>query len=187
MHSGAIDSFKATNPLMDGEHYNALQHNLKMSIEQLKHVCIAPPVLFNPDGTSNHAVCHDRERPDEKPSRFGLKRMGVDFTKYPDLPKEQYGDLFKNDIYYAPDVGKELQTVISCDAEEVDVNARKSNPISPQCQHFFIFKPLNANVSIGYRRVYLEDWRAIQAAWEKLLQSLIVERQTNPASTTGRK
>ena len=32
VHSGAIDSFKATNPLIDGEHYNALQHHLKMSI-----------------------------------------------------------------------------------------------------------------------------------------------------------
>jgi hypothetical protein len=177
MRSGAIED-------VDGKHYNRLQNSLEVRIEDSRHVCIAPAILFNEDGTRNQALCHDRAWPDEKPTRFGLKHMGVDFSKYPDFPKGDYR--LMDDLYYAPDLGRPVQTVITCTAEELD--AVESGPIRliPQCRHLFIFKPLNAWVSIRYRRVYLKDWRAIQTAWEKLLQSMIVAPQNNPATTTGK-
>lgn len=180
MRSGSIED-------INGKHYDRLQNRMNVLIDFAKHMCIPPPSPYNLDGSSNHAVCDDRKWPDVKSPMFGLKRLGVDFGKYPALPEIEHRDLFKNDIYYAPDLGDGLETIISCTADEVKTVETGPAPIIPQCEHTFIFKPLNAEVSIGYRRVYLKDWKAIQTAWERLLQSMIVQRTNTPTlSETGK-
>lgn len=183
MRSGAIEDF-------EGKHYDRLRNSLNVHINAAKHVCFLPPIPPAPPFVTEpiKAICHDRDWPDEKPSRFGLKRLGIDFAKFPDIPVEQYHDLLKNDIYYAPDMGSGLRTVITCNAEEEKtIEDGPQYPVMPQCEHSFIFKPLNAWVQIGYRRIYLKDWQAIQSAWEKLLQSMIVAPQPVSASAPKKK
>jgi hypothetical protein len=116
--------------------------------------------------------CYKRETPDIKQSEYGLQRLGVDFSKYPDFPDTERAGMAENDIYYVRASNRELLTVITCTAEEAQVNPNRL-PLSPQCSQSFISPRLNALVSIGYRRIYLPDWQAIQAAWNSLLESSI--------------
>ncbi|PFH07679.1 hypothetical protein BCF11_0016 [Collimonas sp. PA-H2] len=168
MSSSAIDAF-------DGKHYNRLQTSFNVYVEDVRHVCTSP---VNPDGTANEVVCHDRIQPDQKLPKFGLKCMGIDFRKYPCIHVADYGGLAPNDVYYAQDASNGLQTVITCAAEEAEAVEQGPVRFIPHCHHEFIFKPLNALVSIHYRREYLKDWQAIQAAWGKLLQSFMVQQKT---------
>jgi len=156
---------------VDGKYYDPLQRKFSIALNGAKHVCIAPYDLSNAHATTGQALCHDRDWPDEKPPKFGLKRLGVDFKKYPDAPVTDYGSISNEDIFYAPGLGDEMRTLITCPAEE----AKDSQYFIPHCIHEFIFKPLNARVSITYRRIYLKDWKEIQAALEQRLQSFIVE------------
>lgn len=144
-----------------------LHVNLDVDVSFLKHVCIPPPSL------PGEAMCHDLKELAEKPSRFGLKHMGVDFGQFPDVSKELYHEY--DDIYYVPEVGGGLQTYIKCTADEVGATVNGYQYI-PHCDQHFIFKPLNAWVNVNYRRIYLEDWQKIQAAVEKLLQSFITKQ-----------
>lgn len=120
-----------------------------------------------------NAVCHHVNKLYKKPSKFGLKREGIDFSQFPDLPKELYHEY--DDIYYVPEVGGGLQTYIKCTADEVGATVSGYQYI-PHCQQHFIFKPLNAAVKVTYRRVYLGDWQKIQTEVEKLLQSFITKQ-----------
>ncbi|MHB1098189.1 MAG: hypothetical protein ACYCZR_01425 [Burkholderiales bacterium] len=135
----------------------------------LKQVCIPPPSL------PGKAICHDLDHLYPKPGKFGLKRVGVDFHRFPDVPKAEYRHY--NDLYYTPDMGADMQTYVSCTADEVGptVHGIAYNPL---CQQYFIFRPLNAVVQVTYRRVYLKDWSGIQSAVGQFLQSTIVSDET---------
>ena len=73
----------------------------------------------------------------------------------------------QNDIYYVRDPGGELRVVILCTAEESEAGVS-------QCEQLFVDEKLNALVSVGYRRVFLQDWQRIQSDWEQLLNSFII-------------
>ncbi|HCA27157.1 MAG TPA: hypothetical protein DEP05_05880 [Betaproteobacteria bacterium] len=141
---------------------------LDNAISSLKRVCIVKPKL--PKGF----ICHHLKHLARKPDKFGLKHIGVDFSQFPDLPREDYRSY--DDIYYTPQLGAALTTFVQCTANEMGPTVSGSEYF-PQCDQYFIFKPLNACVNVSYRRVYLKDWRGIQAAVKKLLQSFIVQRQ----------
>jgi hypothetical protein len=161
IHSAAIEDY-------EHRHYNALQADYDIAIESsTKRLCV---------GVMAQSRCYKRETADAKPSQFGLQRLGVDFSKYPDFPEQDRSGLPERDIYYLRGPGGDLETVILCMAEESKtVDDGPQYRMVGQCEHKFVFKPLNAFVSIHYRRVYLQDWQAIQTEWEKLLQSFIVE------------
>jgi hypothetical protein len=93
---------------------------------------------------------------------FGLTQLRVkaaeSLLKYAVLEK---------DLFYAPEFGPQMQTLISC-------NAQESVP-SPHCEQMFIFAPMNASVVLRYRRTHLKDWREMEVAVQKLLDSLITE------------
>lgn len=117
------------------------------------------------------AHCFDLKEPDIKPDRFGLKHIGVDFSRHPEIAKDDYRRY--RDIYYTPDLGERLHTLISCTPDEDEINP------SPHCRQHFLFKPMNAWVHVNYHRVQLKDWKEIQAAVETLLQSFIIGQSQN--------
>jgi hypothetical protein len=117
--------------------------------------------------------CKERKEADVKPAKFGLQRQGVDFNKHPDIPEVARAGMPQRDIYYLRDDGGSLKAVILCTAEEARTDAA-------QCEHKFIDEKLNALVSVHYRRVYLQNWREVEAAWRKLLESFIELQVTNP-------
>lgn len=160
IHSAAIENYQH-------RHYNALQADYDIAIEwSTKRLCV---------GLMAQSRCFTRDAADVKPAKYGLQRLGVDFSKYPDLPVQDRSGLPEQDIYYLRGPKGDLQTVILCAAEESKtVEDGPQYHMVAQCAHKFVFKPLNALVSINYRRIYLRDWLTIQLEWEKLLQSFIV-------------
>jgi hypothetical protein len=172
LHSGAIENFGHTR-------FNALQSEFEIAVKfSTEDVCITPMDLHNGKGVQK-AKCYDRNAPDIKSAKYGLDRLGVNFSRYPDFPEIDRSGLYESDIYYSRDPSGELRTVILCTAEEAKtVDDGPQYRIVPQCQHKFVSDQLNALVSINYRRVYLQDWRAIQTAWSRLLQSFVVEHKT---------
>jgi len=161
IHAGAIEDY-------EHRHYNALQADYDIAIESsTKGLCV---------GVMAQSRCYRRQAADVKPPKFGLQRLGVDFSRYPDFPEQDRSGLPEQDIYYLRGPSGDLETVILCMAEESKtVEDGPQYHMVGQCEHKFVFKPLNAFVSVNYRRVYLQDWQAIQTEWEKLLQSFIVE------------
>lgn len=101
----------------------------------------------------------------EKPDRFGLKRRGPsgDFEQF-----RKFG--YVRDIYFPDREFKDVFMV--CTAEEIrDVAEDPSWPKRPLCQHIYYSSVLGARVELSYRRLWLKDWRDIQAGTEKLFQS----------------
>ena len=149
-------------------HYNALESEFEVALDaSVQMVCV---------GVMAQSRCYKRHAADVKPAKYGLQRLGVDFSKYPDFPELDRSGLPERDIYYLRAPTGDLDTVILCTAEEAKtVEDAPKYRIVGQCEQKFVFKPLNALVSINYRRVYLQDWHAIQAEWERLMQSFIVE------------
>lgn len=146
-----------------------LHIGLNVELSFTKRVCVpAPPA---------HATCHEMRALDRKPPRFGLKRIGVDFSQFSDLPKEEYRHY--DDIYYTPELGGGLETYIKCTADEMPTRFG-GHPYVPQCTQYFVFKPLNAWVSVNYRRVYLNSWRSIESSVEGLLRSFIARSEFEP-------
>jgi hypothetical protein len=124
-------------------------------------------------GAITKGLCQTRRNADTKAPKFGLKRLGMDFNKYSDYSEQLRRGFPQRDIYYLRD-GDGLKTIILCTAEEavtVD-DGSQSSPIA-QCEHKFIDSRLNALVNVHYRRVYLEHWRDVEAAWRKLLDSFV--------------
>ncbi len=156
--SGAVESFK-------GEHFNALQAEFRSAIMLSRELCFreGPP-----------RKCYRRDDADVKPSKFGLQRLGVDFSKYPELPEDQRAGTEAEDIYFQRDGRGELVTLILCTPEEA-----KTKEDGPQyqavarCEQKFVTKQANALVSLTYSRMLLEDWSSIQAKWEELLNSFV--------------
>jgi hypothetical protein len=156
--SGAVESFK-------GEHFDALQTEFRSAIMLSRDLCFSegPP-----------RKCYRRDDADVKPSKFGLQRLGVDFSKYPELPEDRRAGMEAEDIYFQRDGKGELVTIILCTPEEV-----KTKEDGPQyqavarCEQKFITRQVNALVSLTYSRQLLEDWSSIQAKWEKLLNSFV--------------
>ena len=151
----------------EGRHYNALQSKFDMAMDwSANHLCV---------GVMAQSHCYKREAPDVKPPKFGLQRMGVDFSKYPDFPEQDRSGLPERDIYYLRGPDGSLQTVILCMAEEAKtIEDGSQYRMVPQCEQSYVDRRLNALVEISYRRVYLPEWRAIQESWDSLLQSSIV-------------
>lgn len=171
LHSGAIDNFGHW-------HIDALQVQLDLAVDDsAHHLCVTPMEL----GSGTQARCYNRKAPDVKSSRFGLQRLGVDFSKYPNFSEIARADLHARDIYYSRDAAGSLKTVIVCSAEEAKTaDDGPQYRLVPHCQHHFVSEKLNALVSVGYCRVYLKDWRDIEAAWRSLLESFVVaDRQTS--------
>lgn len=132
-------------------------------------------------GSGAKGGCNGPKEGDVKPAKFGLQRLGVDFNQHPEVPAAAWQDMSQRDIYYLRDDGGTLRTVIFCTAEEAKtVDDEPQGHGVAQCEHKFIDEKLNALVSIHYRRVYLQDWREVEAAWRKLLESFIELRVTNP-------
>ena len=125
--------------------------------------------------------CDPSKAADVKPVRYGLQRQGVDFKKHPELPEAAQRDRSLRDIYYLRDDGGSLKTVILCTAEEArTVDDGPQYHVVGQCEHKFIDAKLNALVSVYYRRVYLQNWREVETAWRKLLESFVERRVTDP-------
>lgn len=105
----------------------------------------------------------------EKPERFGLKRIGPT-----SIAPVQGSRVRLRDLYYQGEAPESSPFFIVCEAEEVQT--RDEDPTQRmvgQCQQFMIFKPLSAVAEFGYRRVFLKDWRQIQAGVERLLTSFL--------------
>lgn len=157
--SGAVD------PLVHSQ--NQLHTSLNADIFVfLSRVCIPPHEL------PGKAICHELKELAHKPERFGLKHVGIDFSQFPDLPKDNYRQY--DDIYFTPEWGEGMHEYIKCTADEVGpmVNGHQ---YFPHCEQHFIFGPMNVEVKVSYRRIYLEDWREIQLKVESLLNSFIVK------------
>lgn len=176
LHSAAVEDF-------EHRHYDALQSEFDIAIDwSTKRLCVATMDQPNVNRSSG-AKCYPRDAPDVKASQFGLQRYGVDFEKFPDIPEVTHASIAADDIYYLRARDGRLQTVILCNAEEMKTVADGPQYHAvAQCQQKFISKPLNALVSINYRRVYLPQWRSIERAWEQLLESFTVEPTRRNAS-----
>jgi hypothetical protein len=158
LSSGAVETF-------EGEHFDALQTELRSAVMLSRDLC------FN-EGPPRQ--CYRRDDADVKPSRFGLQHLGVDFSKYPELPEEYRSRMQGDDIYFQRDPSGQLVTVILCTAEEA-----KTAEDGPQyqavarCDQKFVLKSANAVVSLTYSRRLLKDWSSIQARWQELLNSFV--------------
>jgi hypothetical protein len=117
-------------------------------------------------------ICYTVDKLDHKQEEFGLEHEGIDFNKYPGLPEDSY--VLHDDIYFSPDLGSNLKTLIICTADEAKASHGVS--LTPQCQHYFTYEPLNAGVVVSYRKVYLKDWKSIQQSITALLGSFIVKQ-----------
>jgi len=156
--SGAVETF-------EGEHFDALQAELRSAIMRSRDLCFSegPP-----------RQCYLRENADVKPSRFGLQRLGVDFSKYPELPEDQRWGMQAEDIYFQRDSNGDLLTVILCTAEEArTADDGPQYPAVARCEQKFVSKQANALVSLTYSRRLLKDWSSIQARWDQLLKSFV--------------
>jgi hypothetical protein len=172
IHSAAIEDF-------DHHKYSALQSAFDIAIDfSTKMLCVAPYEQVNKSQDAK-AICYSRDVADTKPPKFGLQRLGVDFAKYPDIPEAARHDMMENGIYFARNQAGELTTVITCMAEEAKTSDDSPQyKFVPQCTQHFVSRRLNALVSLNYRRKYLQDWVAIQAQWEALLDSWVVPAQS---------
>jgi hypothetical protein len=169
LHSGAIDDFSE-------RHFDATQLRFDVAIDESVHDLCVTQVK---SGGRRNSQCYVRDAADVKKPKFGLLRLGVDFSKYPDFPESARSDIYARDIYYLRDAQGKLKTVILCTAEEAKTAADGPQyHIIPQCEHDFVSEELNAYVSLNYRRAYLQDWRTLEAAWRKLLESFVVPKKS---------
>jgi hypothetical protein len=177
LQSGAVDGGSPT-------HQNALQTAFDVAVDfSTNHLCVAPMALASA-AKDGKPKCYERKAPDAKPAKYGLDRLGVDFSKYPDIPEATRDGIFFRDIYYARDASGNLKTVILCTAEEKKTSDDGPQYRTvPQCEHKFISPSLKALVSIGYRRVYLAEWRAVELSWNQLLESLVATKKVNTTIT----
>jgi hypothetical protein len=168
--SGAVET-------LQGEHFDALQEQLRSAIMLSRDLCFSegPP-----------RRCYRRDNADVKESRFGLQRLGVDFSKYPELPEDQRSAAQAEDIYFQRDPSGDLVTIILCTPEEA-----KTTEDGPQyhavahCEHKFVTNKTNALVSLTYSRQLLRDWSLIQVRWEKLLNSFVAETAARRQAVTS--
>jgi hypothetical protein len=168
VQSAAIEEFAQ-------HHYDALQSEFDIAIKSsIEMMCT---------GVMAQSKCFKRDGADEKPSKYGLNRLGIDFAKYPDFPERDRSGQPERDVYYLRSPNGDLSTVILCMAEEAKtVEDGPQYMMVPHCEQKFVFKPMNVLVSVAYRRVYLPEWKAIQADWGQLLQSFIVRTLPPPDS-----
>jgi hypothetical protein len=173
VNARALDSYR-NQPINALE--NAFDSAVMLSVQE---PCVA--AIQASSGPVTRALCQERTEADVKPAKFGLKRLGVDFKKYADYSERYRGEFSQRDVYYLRDGGGSLKTVILCTAEEAKtVDDGPQYHSVGQCEQKFIDAKLNALVSVHYRRVYLQEWREVEAAWHKLLDSFIELRVTNP-------
>ncbi len=114
-------------------------------------------------GGANDKLYHIRYA--EKSDRFGLKRYGAfgDFEQF-----RRFGAV--NDLYF-PD--REFKDVfLLCGAEEIhDALEDPSWTARPICQHTYHSSVLGGLVQLSYRRIWLKDWRDVQAGVDRLFHS----------------
>jgi hypothetical protein len=121
---------------------------------------------------------------DKQPQVFGLIPYYVNREKYeafweqidrhksPDLHLEQ-----QRDWYLYRDAQDRLQTVIRCDSHlqpdgyviKDGKVSRTEDETSAGCDHFFVIPEDNVEVEVGYRRVFLKDWKRIEDRAHELL------------------
>ena len=101
------------------------------------------------------------------PPEFDLKHRGLEAAN----KANSYRASSYNDIFYVPELGDALTTFI--DRSDEENRPFENDPISgdANCEQIFIVPSLNATARVGYSREYLKDWRAIQQAWIRKLQS----------------
>lgn len=116
-------------------------------------------------------TCYELKDLSDKPASFGLKRVGVDFTQFPELDKSAYYRY--KDIYSISKLDENLKSFIECEPMEAPLIVNGIRRF-PSCSQFFIFEPMNALVEVNYHRDHLKDWQLIQDAMEKLLKSFII-------------
>ncbi|MDP9013739.1 MAG: hypothetical protein M3O41_14010 [Pseudomonadota bacterium] len=137
-------------------------------------------------GNDQPKTCYFRNAPDVKSPKYGLERIGVDFSKYPAFPEVDRSEFETRDVYFLREPTGVVSTLIHCTAEEsktaADGPAYKG---VAQCDQKFISKKLNALVSITYPRPLLKNWSEIQARWLSLLDS-IAPGETGRHQSTNR-
>jgi hypothetical protein len=166
--SGAVEDF-------EGRHFDALQARSDLAIQRLLRFCDMPKSPFGQDGKPIEPVCHDRSAPDEKAKEYGLRHLGIDFEKYPEIREIDRASIDKQDVFLQYDeANSRLQTFIECTTAEVSDGQRIDGyHLIPQCDQYFVSQRLNAIVSVSYRRVYLRDWAKIQREWQAALDSFL--------------
>ncbi len=104
---------------------------------------------------------------DEKPDRFGLRRIG---------PRRLSGNLDRyrnlNDLYFIGTSPEKGSFYIRCDADEV--TSREDDPMVRRvahCSHTTTIPELSAVLSFDYQGVFLNDWEKIQSDVKALILS----------------
>jgi hypothetical protein len=130
-------------------------------------------------GNDQPKTCYARNAPDVKAPKYGLERIGVDFSKYPTFPEADRSAFETQDVYFLREPTGAVSTLIQCTAEEsktaADGPAYKG--VIAHCDQKFISKRLNALVQITYPRPLLKDWSEIQTRWLSLLDSFALGRK----------
>lgn len=122
---------------------------------------------------------------DEQPQLFGLTPYWVNGEKYAaylKLWEKEYGHPSKaelrnkEDWYLARDSDGQLTTTIKCDSHlQPDGYVLRGERLIPDgnrtagCDHMIVIKEDMLRISIGYRRVFLKDWRRIEQRARELL------------------
>ena len=142
---------------------NELQFRSTIDIQQAGIVCERPRDAT----TRSDLTCRSGTPLVQLPPEFDLKHRGLEAAN----KANSYRASSYNDIFYVPELGDALTTFIHCSDEEN--RPFENDPISgdANCEQIFIVPSLNATARVGYSREYLKDWRAIQQAWIRKLQS----------------
>jgi hypothetical protein len=129
-------------------------------------------VCRRPDRAKTHSdlICRPRSAPLVRlGSEYGLHHLGIDAH----IKATTYRAGFYNDVYYAPDLGDALATFIRCSDDENHPLEDEQNLVNASCEQIFLVPSLGATVRVGYNGEYLKDWKAIQQAWLRQLQSFV--------------
>lgn len=140
---------------------------LDMSLNAIKSVFLSRVCV--PRQQPNN-TCYELTELAEKETRFDLTSRGVDFSQYENLDKFAYHRYV--DILLPVDSNKYKKLFISCVPLEAPLIVRGMKRF-PNCNQYFIYKPLNALVKVRYQRQYLSDWKLIMVRVSNLLNSFI--------------
>lgn len=158
----------------NGKNYDRLQIAFDIAFDDSsKHICVLP-YEWSTQPHPTQPECLERQAPDVKTPEFGLNRIGVDFSKYPNIPNDARKGLHADDLYYLRGEDGRLLTFIQCAAIErapdnrLDVDAARYG-----CKHQFISSRTDSFVALIYPRAYLKDWRLMEKRWNDLIDSFV--------------
>jgi hypothetical protein len=134
-----------------------LQHSIDALQAEFRSAVMSSRDLCFSDGPPRQ--CYLRDNADVKTPKFGRQRLGVDFSKYPELPENRRWGMQAKDIYFQRDPNGELVTVILCTPEEAKTtDDGPQYPAVARCDQTFVTRKANALVSLTYSRRLLKDW-----------------------------